>query len=222
MSVDGGETAARERLRGDVSRETFERLARFTELVDTWSRKINLVAPADRERLWSRHILDSAGLLPLASPGEDWLDVGSGGGFPIVPLAILAAERGGAVRFEAVEPDQRKAAFLRVARAELGLPLTITAERLESVPAREVDTLSARGCAALDDLLALIRRSQVTARRLVLLKGARVNEELTLAARSWHMRFQKAGHTFATGGHILVIRGTFGSAGGSRHQRHCS
>src|SRR6266508_396429 len=65
-----------------VSREPSERLDRFVELLLTWQRTTNLIAPSTIPTLWTRHIADSLQLIELAPDARVWVDLGSGGGFP--------------------------------------------------------------------------------------------------------------------------------------------
>src|SRR6059058_5895401 len=65
-----------------VSRETSRRLDRFVDLLLTWQRKTNLIAPSTVPQLWTRHIADSLQLLAIAPNARIWVDLGSGGGFP--------------------------------------------------------------------------------------------------------------------------------------------
>ncbi len=80
----------------DVSRETTDRLIAFEELFRKWSSAINLASPSTLADLWNRHILDSAQLFPLASEAKQWLDLGSGGGFPGIVTACFLKEIPGA------------------------------------------------------------------------------------------------------------------------------
>lgn len=80
------------KLRGvipNVSRETVKDLIDFEDLFRKWSKAINLASPATLDELWERHIIDSVQLRPLMPAAKRWLDLGSGGGFPGVVLAIL-------------------------------------------------------------------------------------------------------------------------------------
>src|SRR6185437_1150170 len=79
-----------------VSRETMDRLDRFVELLFQWQAKTNLVAAAELPRIWTRHVADSLQLLPLAPEAKTWVDFGSGGGFPAIPVASVLAETPGA------------------------------------------------------------------------------------------------------------------------------
>jgi len=77
----------------DVSRETLERLEVYESLLGKWNPAINLVARGTIGAAWDRHFIDSAQILALApSEVRTWLDVGSGGGFPGMVIAIIAAE----------------------------------------------------------------------------------------------------------------------------------
>ncbi|MFG6499136.1 16S rRNA (guanine(527)-N(7))-methyltransferase RsmG [Sulfitobacter sp. 1A13191] len=136
----------------DVSRETFEKLKAFAELVRKWNPKINLVSKSSLDDLWPRHILDSVQILELATGRGRWVDLGSGGGFPGIVVSILNQEEH---RFDVVmvESDQRKSAFLRTAIRELDLTAKVKTERIEELECLEADVLSARALADLTKLL---------------------------------------------------------------------
>jgi 16S rRNA (guanine527-N7)-methyltransferase len=138
-----------------VSRETLSRLETFADVFTKWSSVINLVAPSTKIDLWERHILDSAQLMTLQSKAGDWVDLGSGGGFPGIVTAIFMAERGeGHVHL--VESNNKKAAFLRAALAATGGRGSVHAVRIETAPdiIQSCDFLSARALAELDLLCA--------------------------------------------------------------------
>src|SRR3546814_15279164 len=77
-----------------VPRETMGRLSDYATLLVEWQARMNLVGPATLPHLWARHFLDSAQLLDHA-PGRpiDWLDLGSGAGFPGLVIALRSEER---------------------------------------------------------------------------------------------------------------------------------
>ncbi len=104
-----------------VSRETSERLDRFVELLLTWQRRINLIAPSTIPQLWTRHVADSLQLLELAPDARVWVDLGAGGGFPGLVIACALAGRTGAL-VHLVESNAKKAAFLREAVRVTGCP----------------------------------------------------------------------------------------------------
>ena len=136
----------------NVSRETLAKLEAFAELVRKWSPKINLISKNSLDDLWQRHILDSVQVFELAEGEGHWVDLGSGGGFPGIVVAILNQE---AQTFQVtmVESDQRKCAFLRTAIRELSLTALVKTERIEQLDGLEADILSARALADLTQLL---------------------------------------------------------------------
>ena len=110
-------------------------LRRFTELVQVWAPRLDLVAPGDLERFEDRHVADSLRLVPLLEevPEGPCVDVGSGAGLPGIPLAISHPER----HWRLIEPRRKRAAFLEEVVRELGLDcevLTITAEEAAQEP----------------------------------------------------------------------------------------
>lgn len=94
-----------------------ERLARFVALALKWNRAIQFVATGDADELFARHVVDSLALAPYLEPGWRVVDVGAGGGFPAVVLAIARPD----LAITALEPIHKKHAFLATAKRELGL-----------------------------------------------------------------------------------------------------
>jgi 16S rRNA (guanine527-N7)-methyltransferase len=173
-----------------VSRETLGRIDAFVELLLRWQRAVHLVAPADLGKLWTRHIADSLQLIELAPSAKQWADLGSGGGFPglVIALAFGARENG---FVHLVESDQRKAAFLREAIRLTHAPAKVYAERVESVAKRlaaEVDVVTARALAPLPRLLALAAPFFAQGIPALFLKGQDVDNELTESTKSWNIQ----------------------------------
>lgn len=141
---------------GPVSRETFERLKDFETEFRRWNARINLAAQSTLSDLWGRHILDSAQLSPLAPNAEQWLDLGSGGGFPGMVLSILLSERTSA-HVDLVESNRKKAAFLRAMSSRFNANATVHVSRIEAAPAlvSAPDVVTARALAPLPRLLTL-------------------------------------------------------------------
>jgi 16S rRNA (guanine527-N7)-methyltransferase len=104
-----------------------EKISKFNELFMRWNASINLSAARSRVEL-DEHIRDSFAVVPHLATTQRVVDVGSGGGFPVV-LAALALP---SVQFTALEPVHKKHAFLRTAARELGLanldPLALRVE----------------------------------------------------------------------------------------------
>ncbi len=170
----------------DVSRETFEALEAFVALVEKWTPAINLVSKTTVPDLWARHVIDSAQLFAFCpASATRWIDIGSGGGFPGLVIAILAKEALPSLQVTLVESDQRKATFLRQAAQSLGLSVTVLSSRIESVSPLEADVVSARALAPLGDLLQLAYGHMRHDGVALFLKGARHVVELDEARKSW-------------------------------------
>ena len=131
-------------------REAVTRVAAFVERLSAENAQQNLIAPSTVGTIWTRHVADSAQLLDLAPSGwSRWLDIGTGGGFPGMVVALLAPER--AVTM--VEPRAKRAAFLQSIVELFQLPKALVAAcKVEALPTT-ADVISARAVAALDTLL---------------------------------------------------------------------
>ena len=169
----------------NVSRETLDKLKAFVALVEKWTAKINLISKASIPHIWNRHIVDSAQLFELAPKQGHWVDIGSGGGFPGVVLAILASENRGPLQFTLVESDQRKCAFLRTASRELDLGIIVRSERIESIEPLKADILTARALADLSDLLGFAERHLLPTGLALFPKGAQWKKEDQEARKLW-------------------------------------
>ena len=139
--------AASPALPADVSRETSRRLDVFAELLQRWNQRINLVSPRDLPHLWDRHVTDSLQLLDELPPGAPFVDLGSGGGFPGLVLAIANDSP-----VTLVEADQRKASFLREAARATGTTANVIARRIEQADLPPTRYLTARALAPLPRL----------------------------------------------------------------------
>jgi 16S rRNA (guanine527-N7)-methyltransferase len=191
-----------------VSRETEARLDRFVEILLRWQSKLNLVAPSTLRDLWTRHIADSLQLLPLAPQARVWVDFGSGGGFPGVPIACALADEPG-TKVHLIESNGKKAAFLREAARAAGVPAVVHQERVEKFGescAEPVQVVTARALAPLktlcDQAFPLISRGAVA----LFPKGQDVDAELTDAAKYWRLDAVKVLSKTSPEGSIVVIR----------------
>lgn len=143
----------------NASPEMVERLDIFIGLLARWRRIINLVSESTFSAVWTRHVADSAQILPLAPRSRRWVDLGSGAGFPGLVIAIQLAGMPEA-EVHCIESDQRKCAFLREVVRATGAPAHIHAARIESITPRdtgEVNAVTARALAPLDRLVGLAR-----------------------------------------------------------------
>lgn len=194
------------RLRGrPVSRETFDRLTGFVALLEKWNPKINLVSAATLPRVWDRHIFDSLQVFDVAQVTTGhWADLGTGGGFPGLIVAIVALDEAPGLRVTLVESDQRKAAFLAAALRAAGVSADIRAERIESLPPLGADVLTARALAPLPRLLDYAARHLSPNGRALFPKGQSAAAELEEALASRRFRYEK--HPSRTDSQAVILQ----------------
>jgi 16S rRNA (guanine527-N7)-methyltransferase len=175
----------------DVSRETMADLEVFARLAAKWTRKINLISRNTSDDIWDRHIVDSVQLYQYAPTlFQNWVDLGSGGGFPGIVMAILGKTKQPKAQFILIESDQRKAAFLQTAARELSLRVDVIAKRIDDVAPQEADVVSARALAPLSTLLGMASRHLSPDGVALLPKGRQVKQEIAEARKSWCFRLE--------------------------------
>ena len=189
----------------DVSRETLQKLETFAELVRKWNPKINLVSKSSLDDLWDRHILDSVQVFRLVEQGGNWVDIGSGGGFPGIVIAILNQEEQ-RFRVRLVESDQRKCAFLRTAIRELGLTATVDNERIENAQYLEADILSARALSDLSHLLAYAEMHLKPGGVAIFPKGQNWQQEVEETQHLWSYQFEAVTSKTNSAAAVLMIK----------------
>jgi 16S rRNA (guanine527-N7)-methyltransferase len=192
-----------------VSRETLGRLDTYVALLLQWQKTTNLISPATIPYVWTRHVADSLQLLDLVPDAKVWVDFGSGGGFPAIPIACALAGRPGAM-VHMVESNGKKAAFLREAIRLTGAPGQVHMERVEKyteTPVNSVDVVSARALAPLkvlcDQAFPLIERGAIG----LFPKGLDVAAELTEAAKYWNIDATTVASKTSPESCIVIVRG---------------
>jgi 16S rRNA (guanine527-N7)-methyltransferase len=168
-----------------VSRETMEKLSGFAALVEKWTARINLISKSSIPDIWERHIMDSVQLFDLAPARGHWVDLGSGGGFPGIVIAILTQATDNPHRVTLVESDLRKGTFLRAAIRELDLQARVVSDRIEKCDPLRADILSARALAELEKLLTFSERHLKPEGVALFPKGAQWQQEDAAARRLW-------------------------------------
>lgn len=196
-----------------VSRETAERLQIYERLLRQWQGTINLVASGTLDHIWHRHFADSAQLRDLVpTAARTLVDVGSGGGFPGLVLAILfedaASLRRPAVTL--VESDQRKAAFLREVARQLGVSVDILSIRIENRETQRmlspVDVVTARALAPLWRLLTWVAPLVGPESVALFPKGRDVAAEVEDARSAFRFEVDLVPSVTEPDGRIAVIR----------------
>lgn len=157
---------------------------RYGEILAGSGIERGLIGPSEVDRLWERHILNSAAMAELFEPGERVVDIGSGAGLPGIPLAIARPD----LNVTLVEPLLRRSEFLREAIEELGIEVAVVRGRAEDRTIREEaggrDAVVSRAVAPLDKLsrwsLPLLRAGG----RMLALKGERAMDEVETHRRT--------------------------------------
>lgn len=189
----------------NVSRETLDSL----DLLEKWTLEANasqnLIAKSTIEQFWTRHILDSAQLLRLASaqPGR-WLDLGSGAGFPGLVIGLLSD------RAVVLAEERRKRAdhlSNMVDRFHLDPRVSILRGRVEIQKSKPFSVISARAFAPLERLFALAHHLSTPETLWLLPKGKSAASELEAARGTWQGSFRIEPSVTDPDGAIIVATG---------------
>jgi len=149
----------------------------YLRLLNKWNKAYNLTAVRDPAQMVSRHLLDSLSVAPhVEQGGSRWLDVGSGGGMPGVPLAILFPERS----FTLLDSNGKKTRFLTQVRLELKLTnLEVVHSRVEDFrPGQAFTGITSRAFSSLDDFANWTRHLGDVDTRWLAMKGVQPDDEL--------------------------------------------
>jgi len=190
----------------NVSRETIDDLDTLVGLLKKWNKTINLVGNATIADVWRRHVLDSAQIWQLRpNKLKVWVDLGSGGGFPGLVLAILAKTDAPDAVFHFIESDARKCAFLRNVSRETSLNTVIHTMRIEDADEITADVVSARALASVDVLLGLSVSFLSENTYCLFLKGRGCATEVMKAHESWHFQSNMIESVSDSSGTILKL-----------------
>ncbi len=184
-----------------VSRETLSQITLFLKQLTRWNPTINLVSFRNQDELWERHVGDSLRLVGLMPAGVGRaIDLGSGGGFPGLVLAMATG-----VRFTLIEADRRKAAFLREAARCSGAPVVVCDARIEAAAVEPAPLVTARALAPLPRLLGLAHRLVAPGGMLLLPKGAGAAAEIEAARAAWRFEVVVHGDAGRAGSVVLGV-----------------
>ncbi|OHC72452.1 MAG: 16S rRNA (guanine(527)-N(7))-methyltransferase [Rhodocyclales bacterium RIFCSPLOWO2_02_FULL_63_24] len=175
-------------------------LLAYVALLKKWNRTYNLTAIREESEMLTQHLLDSLSVLPVLqesalagprsgipgrqSPGRRWADVGSGAGLPGIPLAIARPD----IEMTLIEAVEKKSAFQRQAKIELGLPnITVLNTRVEDVPGGSFDAVVSRAFAELASFVDLAGHLLTAGGRLYAMKGLAPEDEINRLPLGWRM-----------------------------------
>ncbi|MEL4356431.1 MULTISPECIES: 16S rRNA (guanine(527)-N(7))-methyltransferase RsmG [unclassified Luteococcus] len=160
--------------------EAFKTINRYVDILATKGIDWGLMGPREKDRLWDRHILNSAALADLIPEGSTVVDVGSGAGLPGIPLAILRPD----LQITLLEPLLRRFNFLGETVDELGLAEHVTVQRGRAEDCDQTfDVVTCRAVANVQKLLGWCTPLFYPHGRLVALKGDSVDQEIIDASR---------------------------------------
>jgi 16S rRNA (guanine527-N7)-methyltransferase len=151
-------------------------------LLDQWNQAFNLTAVRDLDEMVSLHILDSISARPFLH-GRTVLDVGTGAGFPGLPLAMLEPER----QFALLDSGGKKVRFVRHAIGELDIGnVTVVQTRIEDYePTAVFDTVMCRAFSTLGKFIGTCGRLAGADGRLLAMKGRYPDDELGSVPAGW-------------------------------------
>lgn len=158
--------------------DRLNRAEQYTAILAGAGVERGLIGPREVDRLWERHVMNSAALGELLETGERVADIGSGAGLPGIPLALARPD----LRIILVEPLLRRAEFLHEATATLELDVVVLRGRAEDAGVRaevgEMDVVTSRAVAALDKLCRWSMPLLRTDGRMLAIKGERAESEI--------------------------------------------
>lgn len=168
----------------DLTEDQIQQFTQLKELYQDWNLKINVVSRKDIDEIYIRHVLHSLGIAKVQKfkPGADILDVGTGGGFPGIPLAILFPE----AQFHLVDSIGKKIKVVNEVVEGLGITnVKTTNDRVENVPG-DYDFIVSRAVAQMETFVRWvkghIKKKSVHKLKngILYLKGGDLTEELSL------------------------------------------
>ncbi len=189
----------------NISSSPFAKLTRYHQLIRKWNQRINLVSNNDMNDIWSRHFEDSYQLIRYISGVENakiLLDLGSGGGFPAIIIAICIPN----ITVIMTESDKRKSIFLSECIRMLDLSnATVLNQRIEKLSAQNADIITARACAALPTLLDLSVLHMKKTAKAFFLKGSTVIDEISVAS-DYQFEYDLHSSITSSEAYVLEIR----------------
>jgi len=191
----------------ELSAQQHEQLLDYLALLIKWNKAYNLTAVRDPDEMVSRHLLDSLSVVPFVSEaGDNWLDVGSGGGMPGIPLAILFPER----QFTLLDSNGKKTRFLTQVKLELKLAnLQVIHSRVEAfTPAVPFSGICSRAFSSLEDFSNWTRHLGDGNTQWLAMKGVHPDDELQALPADFRLT---ATHVLKVPGcqgqrHLLILR----------------
>ena len=162
----------------EVFGDELGRAHRYAQILAGAGVERGLIGPRETDRLWDRHLLNSAALAELLDPGDQIADIGSGAGLPGIPLALARPD----LRVTLIEPLLRRSDFLREVIDDLGVDIAVVRGRAEEQAVQqrvgELDAVVSRAVASLDKLTRWSMPLLRPGGRMLAIKGQRAADEI--------------------------------------------
>ncbi len=166
----------------DLSENQILQFQKLQSLYEDWNSKINVISRKDIDELYTRHVLHSLGIAKIIEfrPGSKIMDVGTGGGFPGIPLAILFPE----VDFYLIDVIAKKIRVVNEVAAGLGLKNVKAEQKRAELVKQEFDFIVSRAVTNMPDFVSWVddkvskKQNHELANGILYLKGGDLTEEL--------------------------------------------
>ena len=166
----------------DLSENQIFQFQKLQDLYEDWNAKINVISRKDIDELYTRHVLHSLGIAKIMEfrPGSKIMDVGTGGGFPGIPLAILFPE----VDFYLIDVIAKKIRVVNEVAAGLGLKNVKAEQKRAELVKQEFDFIVSRAVTNMPDFVKWVddkvskKQNHELANGILYLKGGDLTEEL--------------------------------------------
>ena len=196
-------TSGFESLGQEITQQAAEKSARLLCELDRWNARINLTAIRDVDSMISGHLLDSLAVRPLIY-GKSMIDVGTGAGFPGLPIAMTEPE----LAVELLDSNARKIGFVQHVVGELEISnATAVRSRAENyAPGRGFDTVIARALASIPRLIELAGHLVAEKGVMLALKGQYPADELKDVPEAWEYEVRKLEVPGRNARHVVSLR----------------
>jgi 16S rRNA (guanine527-N7)-methyltransferase len=191
----------------ELNESQHSQLLAYLALLIKWNKAYNLTAVRNPDEMVSRHLLDSLSIMSFID-GERWLDVGSGGGMPGIPMAILFPGK----KITVLDSNGKKTRFLTQVKLELKLDnLEVIHSRAEAfTPQRPFEGIISRAFSSLEDFTQWTRHMGDAGTRWLAMKGLHPADELVALPADFRLDSAQALAVPGCQGqrHLLILRRT--------------